>query len=330
MLSTQTARQFTTEPSRPLAGPALCLTGPTAVGKSDVALALAERLNAEIIVVDSMQVYRGMDIGTAKPSSAERQRITHHLLDIVELSQQFNAAEFVRLAEAAVEQVRARGKLPLLCGGTGLYFKALLEGLGQAPPADPQLRAELESLGLEVLLQELAQHDPATYARIDRQNPRRVVRAVEVLRLTGKPWSQQRATWTAPPATPACTVPVFGLTRSPSDLRHRIERRVDQMFAAGLVAETERLLQAGLGSNPVALQALGYHQVAEFLKGNRSLPATIELVKIRTRQFAKRQMTWFRRQLPLRWINCEPEQQAESIAERLISEFKAWPTDVKA
>ena len=163
----------------------LCLTGPTATGKSEVALLLAERLGGEIISIDSMQVYRGLDIGTAKPSAAEQRRVPHHLIDVVELTEPFDAAQFARLAQAALQEIQARGHRPILCGGTGLYFKAFLEGLGEAPPADAALRAQLEAAPLPELLSELQRDDPATFAKIDRQNPRRVIRAIEVMRLTG-------------------------------------------------------------------------------------------------------------------------------------------------
>ena len=196
--------------------------------------------------------------------------------------------------------------MPILCGGTGLYFKAFLEGLGQAPPADAALRAALEATPLPELLRELAARDPVTYERIDRQNPRRVIRAVEVIRLTGKPFSAQRANWRSRTTHHAPRAICFGLARSPADLHQRIEARVDAMFRRGWVAETEQLLQRGLAENRTAMQALGYRQIVEHLRGERSLPETIELVKIRTRQFAKRQMTWFRRQLQLTWINLAP------------------------
>ena len=162
------------------------LAGPTAVGKSVVALALAEKLGGEIISVDSMQVYRGLDIGTAKSSAAERARVPHHLIDVAELTEAFDATKFVVLAEKAVGEIQSRGRVPIFCGGTGLYFKAFLEGLGEAPPADEKLRAELEAAPLANLLRELEQRDPATFAKIDRQNPRRVIRAIEVIRLTGQ------------------------------------------------------------------------------------------------------------------------------------------------
>ncbi len=280
-------------------GQPIFLAGPTAVGKSAVALELAERLHGEIISVDSMQVYRGMDIGTAKPSAAERARIPHHLIDIADLNQPFDAAQFVRLAGAAANDIQARRRTPIFCGGTGLYFKAYLDGLGPAPPSNAALRAELSAKPMPDLLKELEQSDPVTFQKIDRQNPRRIIRAIEVIRLTGKPFSAQRADWAAPAdATRQC----FGLARPSGELVERIHRRVDEMFRRGLVAETEFLLSQGLAQNATALQALGYRQVVEYLRGSRNLPETIELVKIRTRQFAKRQLTWFRRQMRLQWL----------------------------
>jgi tRNA dimethylallyltransferase len=277
------------------------LAGPTAVGKSAIALQLAEQLGGEIISVDSMQVYRGLDIGTAKPAATERQRVPHHLIDVVEVSQSFDAAQFVQLAGVAVKDILARDKVPIFCGGTGLYFKAWLAGLGEAPPADAALRAKLEATPLDELLAELERLDPETFATIDRQNPRRVVRAVEVIRLTGKPFSSQRAAWPTAGAPSTCSARLLVLHRSPDDLRQRINRRVDEMFHLGLVEETRHLLTNGLEQNRTAMQAIGYRQVVEHLRGERSLAETIELVKTRTRQFAKRQMTWFRRQLHGEW-----------------------------
>ena len=310
----------------------LVLAGPTAAGKSEIALRLAEKVSGEIISVDSMQVYRGMDIGTAKPSAEERSLVRHHLLDIAEIMEPFDAARFVRLAGAAVAEIRGRGKFPVLCGGTGLYFKALLEGLGEAPPADPKLRAELEDIPLAELLSELKEYDPATYQQIDQQNPRRVVRAVEVLRLTGKPYSEQRAKWKNPgsegrgfpegssgPANEKRKL-LIGLSRDAEDLRRRIDARVEAMFRDGLVAETRQLLELGLAQNRTAMQALGYRQVVEHLHGERGLPETIELVKVRTRQFAKRQMTWFRRQMKLEWIELAAGQAAAPVVEQLAKQ----------
>lgn len=293
------------------------LAGPTAVGKSAVALELAQRLGGEIISVDSMQVYLGLDIGTAKPSRAERARVPHHLIDVVDVTEPFDAAKFVELARRAVAEIQSRGRVPIFCGGTGLYFKAFLEGLGEAPPADARLRAELEATPLPDLLRELEKRDPATFEKIDRQNSRRVIRAMEVIRLTGKPFSTQRADWSHASGITNPASRFLCLTRSAADLRARIDSRVDEMFERGLVEETRRLLARGLAQNRTAMQALGYRQVVGHLRGERSLADTIELVKVKTRQFAKRQMTWFRKQPGIKWIELAPEDEMHVILSRL-------------
>jgi tRNA dimethylallyltransferase len=329
------------------------IAGPTATGKSEIALRLAGQLGGEIVSADSMQVYRGLDVGTAKPSPADRARVPHHLIDILDLTESFNAAQFARLAHQTVAEIQSRGHVPILCGGTGLYFRAFLEGLGETPPGDAKLRAELEAAPLEKLLDELRERDPVTYEKIDRQNPRRVVRAVEVIRLTGKPFSAQQSRWgktfpgsrsadipvrgftghscpvsaeadaVSPPhglATgkspePAdknvCPASIIVFTRSTEDLRRRIDARVDAMFARGLVDETRELLKHDLEQNKTAMQAIGYRQVVEHLRGERSLKETIGLVKIRTRQFAKRQLTWFRAQKGTQWIELKPDDPPE-------------------
>lgn len=313
------------------------IAGPTAVGKSAVALALAEKIGGEIISVDSMQVYRGLDIGTAKPSAAERVRVPHHLVDVCYLTEAFDAAQFIRHAQNAVTEIQSRGHVPIFCGGTGLYFKAFLEGLGEAPPADETLRAELEKISAESLLQELRERDPVAYGKIDKQNPRRVIRAVEVIRLTGKKFSDQRAEWKLSPPNddgrwkiedgdsmrlpPSILHPpssrFFCFTRAAEDLHARINRRVDEMFAHDLVAETHELLKHGLAENKFALQAIGYRQVVEHLRGEHTLTETIELVKIKTRQFAKRQLTWFRRHGNCEWLELKPDDSVGNIVEKL-------------
>lgn len=298
--------------------PAFLLAGPTAAGKSAIAIALAEQVGGEIVSVDSMQVYRGLDVGTAKPGPVDRARVPHHLIDVVDLTSGFDAAQFVRLASEAVIDIRARRHVPVFCGGTGLYFKALFQGLGESPPADPRLRAELEATPLPTLLEELAARDPTTHARIDRSNPRRVVRAVEVVRLTGRPFSSQRADWQSNEVrNPAGVGKLTVFTRSPDDLRVRINRRVDAMFAGGLVEETRRLLPLGLGVNHIALQAIGYRQVVEHLRGERGLAETVALVKQKTWQFARRQMTWFKHQCGGRWLALTPDARPEQVAQAL-------------
>ena len=297
------------------------IAGPTAVGKSEVALRLGEQFGGEIISADSMQVYRGLDIGTAKPSPADRARVSHHLVDICDLTESFDAAQFARLAHRAVAEIQSRGRVPVLCGGTGLYFKALLEGVGEAPPADAKLRAELEAMPLKTLLAELRERDPAAYETIDKQNPRRVIRAVEVIRLTGKPFSAQRADWNTPHVS-RIAPHFFCFIRPPTDLHARINARVDVMFARGLVDETRELLKHGLAENKTAMQAIGYRQVVEHLRGERSLKETIELVKIRTRQFAKRQLTWFRAQKNVEWIELQPEESLEKCARKICERIR--------
>ncbi len=197
--------------------PPIFIAGPTAVGKSEIAPRLAEQIGGEIISADSMQVYRGLDIGTAKPSPAERARVPHHLIDICNLTESFDAAQFVRRAQKAVEEIHVRGRVPIFCGGTGLYFKAFLSGLGEAPSANPELRTELEAASFESLLRELRGCDPAAYEKIDRQNPRRVIRAVEVIRLTGKKFSEQRAEWKSDVQS-SQPKNIFTFSRQPDDL----------------------------------------------------------------------------------------------------------------
>jgi tRNA dimethylallyltransferase len=284
------------------------LSGPTAVGKSEVALLLAEQQGGEIISMDSMQVYRGLDLGTAKPTDAERARVPHHLIDVAELSEPFDAAKFIALAQAAIADIQRRGRRPILCGGTGLYFKALLEGLGESPPSDARLRAELEQMPLEELLRELALRDAATFQRIDQKNPRRVVRALEVIRLTGRPYSEQRTGW-AKPGPPGVRLVALST-----------DARVDIMFASGLMEETRQLMRRGLADNKTAMQAIGYRQCIEHLRGERSLPETVALVKQKTWQFAKRQMTWLRHQLPVQWLAIQPGESAASVAARFTLE----------
>jgi tRNA dimethylallyltransferase len=292
------------------------IAGPTAVGKSEIAWLIAEKTGGEIISADSMQVYRGLDIGTAKPSPAERARVPHHLVDICDLTENFDAAQFVRRTQKAIKEIQLRKKIPVFCGGTGLYFKAFLSGLGEAPATNPELRAELEAAPFEKLLHELRERDAAAYAQIDKQNPRRVIRAVEVIRLTGKKFSEQRAEWKSEVRSRK-SENFFCLTREPADLHARINARVDAMFARGLVDETRALLEHGLAENKTAMQAIGYRQVVEHLRGERSLVETIELVKSRTRQFAKRQLTWFRRHGNCQWIELPPGELPAKIAEKI-------------
>lgn len=298
----------------------LFLVGPTAVGKTAVALALAARLDAEIVSADSMQVYRGMDIGTAKPSPTERAVVPHHLLDVVEVGERFDVARYVELARAAMADIQCRNRTPLIVGGSGLYLRALTEGLSNAPDANPALRAELEAMGREHVLDELRHVDPEAAIRIGPHNFRRLVRALEICRLTGRKSSDLRREWAAASGddTPADRRPLMhGLERDRADLYARCDARVEAMFRGGLVDEVRSLLARGLADNTTARQALGYKEVIAHLHGEATLEATVTLVKARTRQFAKRQLTWFRHQARVEWIHVAAGDNAMAVADRL-------------
>lgn len=295
----------------------LVIAGATGVGKTAIALEVAKALGGEIISADSMQVYRGLDIGTAKATKPEREEIPHHLIDIRDLTEGFDAAAFVREAEQALIAIGERGQVPIFCGGTGFYLKAWLEGLGAAPASNSGLRAELEGLPMDDLRAELERFDPKTYEIIDRENRRRLVRAVEVIRLTGTPFSEQRADWGGQ------SRPFFGigLEREPLDLHGRIERRVDKMFERGLVGETRGVLPR-LRENRTAAQAIGYRQLIDHFDGKIDLPRLIDLVKIKTRQFSKRQRTWFKGQMRLEWIVLGREESLGDTAGEIVRRYR--------
>ncbi len=275
------------------------LVGPTAVGKSAVALELARHIGAEIISADSMQVYRGMDIGTAKPSAEERQGVPHHLIDICNVGEVFDVKRFVELAKARIEEIRGRGKEVLVVGGTGLYVRALQHGLFEGPPRDPQIRAKLELMSADTLFDELQRVDARTAGQIDRHNPRRLVRALEVFYLTGKPISEMQTQWARESRGDGI---LLCLNRERDDLYKRIEQRIDHQIAAGWVDEVKRLLEQGLDRNPSAMQAAGYRELVAHSRGESTLAETVTLIKARTRQLARRQLTWFRREAGLNWL----------------------------
>ena len=282
----------------------LVIAGPTASGKSALALELAEQLGGEIICVDSLTVYRGFEIGSAKPTHEQRQRALHHLLDLCDPSDPFTASDFRVAAAAAIQEITGRGKRPILAGGTGLYLRSLLRGLNKAPGEDPTLREalriRLEQEGGEVLLAELAKVDPATAGRLHPNNRNRIIRALEVFQTTGVPLSQFQLE--------------HGFSESPYDalqfcldlprpeLYQRIDNRVDAMLAAGLVAEVQGLLQAGVPSDCKPLQAIGYKEVIAYLQGEYDQSEMTRLIKRNTRHFAKRQLTWFRGEPEMQWV----------------------------
>jgi len=282
------------------APPIVCLTGPTASGKSAAALALAERWPLEIITLDSATIYRGMDIGTAKPNAAERARVPMHLLDIRDPAQTYSAAEFRTDALRLIDAIRARGRLPLLVGGTLLYYKALREGLNDLPGADPTLRAELDDYvarhGVPALHAELARIDPATAARLAIHDSQRIQRALEIYRLTGQPMSAHLARAPRPPGPHR----YLTLSLEPSErsaLHARIVQRFDAMLAAGLIEEVRALAQRGdLHLGLPALRCVGYRQYWQLLAGTLDAATAREQAIAATRQLAKRQLTWLRAQ----------------------------------
>ena len=233
------------------------LVGPTAGGKSAVALKLARRIDGEIVSADSMQVYRGMDIGTAKPSADERALVPHHLIDVCEVGDAFDAKRFVDLATKAIAGIHGCNRVALVVGGTGLYVRALRRGLFEGPSRNDELRARVEKMNAAQLFEELQRVDPQTAERIDRHNPRRLVRALEVFYGTGKPIGELQRQWLNDEPKDAAA-PMFCLSREREDLYARIERRIDEQIAAGWVGEVQRLLTRGLEKNATAMQAAGY------------------------------------------------------------------------
>lgn len=295
------------------------LTGATAVGKTRVGIALAERLGAEVLSLDSMAVYRGMDIGTAKPGPADRRRVPHHMIDLVDPDHEFSVAEYMAAARAAAEEVLARGREALFVGGTPLYLKCLLRGLFEGPPADWRLRREIEeeaaTLPAGVLHHRLAQVDPLAAAQIHPNDTRRLVRALEVYRQTGEPISHQQMEFEEGRAAEECRV--FVLQRPRPEQHQRIEARVEAMIAAGLVDEVRGLTSAGKTLGLTASQAVGYREVLEHLRGEVDHPTMVEQIKSRTRRFAKRQGTWFRSLSECRFVEIEGEVDGEEAAERI-------------
>jgi tRNA dimethylallyltransferase len=294
------APTVTRRPPRP--PPIAAIVGPTAAGKTDLALALARRLPVEILVADSRQVYRGMDVGTAKPDAAARAAVPHHLLDLADPHEPFSVVDWVQRARALVPEVAARGRLPLVVGGTGLYVSALLDGYelpGQPPP--PELRGrllvELEADGLPPLAARLERVDPATAARTDLRNPRRVLRALERVEA-----ADGGAVPTAGAAPYPGRIAVLGISRPPDVLRAWIDARVARMFANGLLDEIRHLLDADYDASLSPMTGHGYREAARVLAGEWDLARAVEVTARHTRQYAKRQLTWLRGDARIVWL----------------------------
>lgn len=298
--------------------PLIIICGPTATGKSDLALDVAEKFDGEIINADSMQLYRGMDIGTAKLSLEERRGIQHHLLDILDVSQDASVAQYQTLARRAVDEIHSRGKSAIVVGGTGLYIKSIIDEMN-FPETDPELRKQLEGeaelLGAAELYSRLRLLDPEAAQAIEPANTRRIIRALEVIEVTGKPYSANL------PSDSSLRYPDaihIGLAMERSALAPRIEVRVKKMFEAGLVGEVDKLLKDGLLKGSTAQRAIGYAQVIALIQGEISLERAAEETVIATRQYVRRQETWFKRDQRIQWIS-EDVPRLPFIEERLNS-----------
>jgi len=292
------------------------IAGATATGKSELSVSVAETIGAEVINADSMQVYRGMDIGTAKIGLKDQRGIKHHMLDVLNVNQDSNVAWFQSMARNAIDEIHSRGKNAVLVGGTGLYIKSVIDELN-FPDTDPMIRhtlnQEAEKLGIEAMYQRLEKLDPAAALAIDRANLRRIIRALEVIEITGKPFTANL------PRESSVRYPQarqFGLVMDRELLSERIDQRVNAMFEKGLVNEVQNLIEQGLLEGRTAQRALGYSQVISHIQGEISLDAAIEETKRATRQYARRQETWFSRDSRITWISTR-QPRLERILESL-------------
>lgn len=285
--------------------PLTFILGPTAIGKTEIAIRLGQRINAEIVSLDSRQIYRQMNIGTAKPTLVQQQAIPHHLIDCADIDQPFSVADYQRLSDAVLVDIRERHRSALFVGGAGLYFRALVDGLFPGPGADftirERLRREVTENGPLTLHERLHQYDPDSAARIHPNNIVRVIRALEVYELTGKPISKLQVQWKN--AEARYEFRAFGLDMPRGKLYNRIESRADRMIQIGLIEEVKRILDAGYPPDCVALRSLGYKEIIDYLGRQLTLFEVVALLKQNTRQFAKRQLTWFRGDSRIEWID---------------------------
>ena len=287
----------------------LCVVGPTATGKTKMGVALAKRFGGEVVSVDSMQLYRGMAIGTAAPTQEEMEGIPHHMVAVADPAESWSAARYVHAADACVQDILGRGKLPVLVGGTGLYLDALIRGTdfaagSQGTELRQQLQRRARQEGVETLLEELRRIDPAAAQKLHLRDEKRIIRALEVWYETGRTITEHdRQERQRPPKYDALYIGLDFLDRQ--DLRDRIDKRVDTMVEQGLLEEVETLLASGLPRDATALQAIGYKQFLAVAEGTATRQEAIEEVKLRSRQYAKRQLTWLRRNPDIFWVRWE-------------------------
>ncbi|HOB20931.1 MAG TPA: tRNA (adenosine(37)-N6)-dimethylallyltransferase MiaA [Candidatus Atribacteria bacterium] len=288
--------------------PLVIITGPTAVGKTDLAIRTALELNSEIVSADSMQIYRYMNIGTAKPSLEERQGIAHHMIDIVDPDEEYSVARYQVEARETIEQIYRKGKIPILTGGTGLYINSVIMPMDFTEAAeDPQYREELRLLaaekGNEYVHQMLVNIDPETAAKLHPNDIRRVIRALEVFYLTGRRMSDYRQDFAN--IESQYDIVYLGLNMNRDDLYERINKRVDKMIDSGLLDEVRNLMEMGYTKNLISMQGLGYKEMIRYLEGQCTLDESIEVLKRDTRRYAKRQLTWFRRDKRIEWLDLD-------------------------
>lgn len=308
-----------------LANQALVLTGPTASGKSEIAVHWARSIGGEILSLDSIAVYCGMDIGTAKPAAVETDQVRHHLIDVVQPDEDFSVACYLEMAHQKVAEVRSRGRTPIFVGGTPMYLKAILRGFDPGPPADWELRgaieADLASHGIDALRERLWQVDPLSAHRIDPNDSRRMIRALEVAQLTGQPMSHRQVQFEHCVAPDQCAV--FSLRWDRAELHRRIERRVDRMFDAGLVSEVSELLKRYGRLSRTASQAVGYREVIDHLGGAMSLEECQQQVIFHTRRLARRQETWFRSFDEIKPVEMSTKADAKTVADQLMVQSRS-------
>jgi len=311
--------------------PLVVLVGPTAVGKSEIGLILGRTLGTDLLTADSRQVYRGMDVATDKPTAAQREAVSHRLIDLIDPDQRFNAGMYRRAAEEEIERLYGERRLPLVVGGTGLYVRALIRGLCEAPQGDPAVRAEFihDARGHHkgYLHQELAKVDPESAQALHPNDENKIIRALEVQRLLGRPLSHVHRQHRA--AALSWSPLLLGLMRDREVLYRRIEQRVDRLFMNGVVKETEGLLARGYARDLPAMKGLGYRQVSAFLAGDYDYDEAVRRLKRDTRHFAKRQMTWFRREPDIQWVTVSESEKPESTAGRLLARIERFLSDLR-
>lgn len=301
--------------------PLIVIVGPTAVGKTEISIDIALRLNGEIVSADSMQIYKYMDIGTAKPTIEERKGVPHFMIDIITPDQEFSVALYKEMASKIIKEIHERGHMPILTGGTGLYVNSIINIMDFSSTADWRLREELKKqakmYGNEYLYNKLREIDPITSVKLHPNDIRRIIRALEVYKLTGKPISYYQLTTQNRP-NPDYDVLMIGLTMDREKLYNRIEARVDKMIKAGLVDEVRWLCEKGYKDNMIAMQGLGYKEIIKYLDGQCTLEEAINTLKRNTRRYAKRQLTWFRRDKRIHWIYVDQFNSKEVIIKNIL------------